>query len=413
MDNEYVFIDIEATSLEIDQAQIIEIAIITYHNDRKVDEFSTLIKPKDRIPSHIYELTGISNKMCKNQPEFYEVANKILDLTQNKRLIAHNILYDYEVLKKHFLQLGIEFQAQRTCTLALAKNFIPGLESYSLKSLANFFSIRLSEHHRALSDAKATREIYKILRNIYYPRQSQSIIIHPSFKNLHQRANSLPCLISLGDKNIIHEDSKKVLEKYFSLNNSNTDYYKSPEKINFTEYASLIELYLKYYKNKRPKWVLFNDSKRNDKNLFIGKFDSRKRARFSFLTKTDALFFKKNKISPNTSGNLKISSEEHLKGLYTHIFIKDFAFYAIIKSKKKDLDLIPKRLDWYKLSFLQISMLHLSMYKVRRQIIKTDRIQEVKEKELVFNSSHFNKKNQAKSDIKKIKNKRSSDTIQL
>ena len=61
------------------------------HNGQEItDSFSTLINPEIDIPFFITELTGIDNRMVKDAPRFYEVAKKIVEMTQGRTFIAHN-----------------------------------------------------------------------------------------------------------------------------------------------------------------------------------------------------------------------------------------------------------------------------------------------------------------------------------
>ncbi len=49
---------------------------------------------------------------------------------------------------------------QVLCTKLLAKRIVPGLSSYGLKSLTNFFGIHNIQSHRALGDALATAHLF-------------------------------------------------------------------------------------------------------------------------------------------------------------------------------------------------------------------------------------------------------------
>ena len=47
----------------------------------------------------------------------------------------------------------------------MSKRVFPDLESYKLNKICNHFNIELNKHHRAFDDAKATTELFKIIRN--------------------------------------------------------------------------------------------------------------------------------------------------------------------------------------------------------------------------------------------------------
>ncbi len=382
MKENFAFIDIETTSLDRDEAHIIEVAILLSKDNGEIDEFQTLIKPPSPIPPHIFELTGISNKMCKNKPEFYEVSQRIYDMLAGKRIIAHNVNYDYEILQKHFAKLGINFKCEKACTLALSKNFIPGLKSYRLKSLCEFFSLKMTEHHRALSDARATKDLYQILKTTYYPRKGKETILHPYFKDIEKNISSLPCAIKYNNRTSIFDNSKNGLYELFELTSKNTENYSSPESVILKEYASYVEARLKTYKNKKPKWVIYQSKNSKENKLLIGKFNPKKRALFFFNKKDEAKYFLGIKDIIFKSKNIKISSLKKLDGKYTHIYVKDFKYIAIVKTKSKTLKEVPIRLYWQSLNVIERTQLHIALFKIKKQIIKTDLVLEASIKEL-------------------------------
>ena len=59
-DNILVAIDVETTGLSPIKNELIEVSAIKYNGDEKIDTFTTLIKPKVKIPYYITNITGIS-----------------------------------------------------------------------------------------------------------------------------------------------------------------------------------------------------------------------------------------------------------------------------------------------------------------------------------------------------------------
>jgi len=78
----YSIIDIETTGLSPRNEKITEIAIYVHDGEKIVDEFSTLLNPERNIPYRITQLTGINNKMVENAPKFFEIAKKIVEMTE-------------------------------------------------------------------------------------------------------------------------------------------------------------------------------------------------------------------------------------------------------------------------------------------------------------------------------------------
>ena len=110
-------------------------------------------------------LTGISSKMLRNAPKFYEVAKRIIEITQGCIIVAHNAKFDYRILKLEFGRLGYDFECKNLCTVELSKQLIPDLPSYSLGKLVRSLGIPISDRHRASGDALATTKLFELLLN--------------------------------------------------------------------------------------------------------------------------------------------------------------------------------------------------------------------------------------------------------
>ena len=78
----YSIIDIETTGGNFRNGKITEIAIYVHDGKNVINEFVSLINPEQTIPPYITQLTGISNNMVSNAPKFYEVAKKIVEITE-------------------------------------------------------------------------------------------------------------------------------------------------------------------------------------------------------------------------------------------------------------------------------------------------------------------------------------------
>jgi DNA polymerase-3 subunit epsilon len=113
----------------------------------------------------VVNLTGINSKMLRNAPKFYEVAKRIVEITEDTILVAHNAKFDYRILKTEFKRLGFEFERETLCTVELSKDLIPDLPSYSLGKLVRSLGIPVTDRHRASGDALATVKLFKLLLN--------------------------------------------------------------------------------------------------------------------------------------------------------------------------------------------------------------------------------------------------------
>jgi len=111
----------------------------------------------------VVKLTGINNAMLRSAPKFYEVAKRIIEITQDCIIVAHNASFDFRILRTEFRRLGYNFEAKTLCTVELAKALIPEQASYSLGKLVRALGIPMADRHRASGDALATVKLFKML----------------------------------------------------------------------------------------------------------------------------------------------------------------------------------------------------------------------------------------------------------
>jgi DNA polymerase-3 subunit epsilon len=161
--NLYSIIDVETTGGKYNQEGITEIAIYKFDGEKIIDQFISLINPEIPIQPYVQQLTGINDKMLVNAPKFFQIAKRILEITEDSILVAHNSSFDYRMIKIEFERLGYDFNIPQLCTVKLSKKLIPDLESYKLGNLVKNLGIPISNRHRASGDALATVELFKLL----------------------------------------------------------------------------------------------------------------------------------------------------------------------------------------------------------------------------------------------------------
>ncbi|MBF6607640.1 MAG: GIY-YIG nuclease family protein [Flavobacterium sp.] len=159
----YAILDIETTGGQFNEEGITEIAIYRYDGHEVVDQFISLVNPEIPIQPFVVKLTGINNAMLRTAPKFHEVAKRIIEITSDCILVAHNASFDYRILRTEFRRLGYDFQTPTLCTVELAQKLIPEQPSYSLGKLVRALGIPMADRHRAGGDALATVKLFKML----------------------------------------------------------------------------------------------------------------------------------------------------------------------------------------------------------------------------------------------------------
>ena len=159
----YAIVDIETTGGEYNKESITEIAVYKHDGLNVTDQFISLLNPEKTIQPFVEKLTGINSKMLRNAPRFFEVAKRIIVITENCLIVAHNADFDYRILRTEFKRLGYNFERDSLCTVKLSQKLLPDMESYKLSNLVRLLGIPLSRHHRAKYDALATVKLFELL----------------------------------------------------------------------------------------------------------------------------------------------------------------------------------------------------------------------------------------------------------
>ncbi len=163
MYKDFAILDVETTGGKFNEEKITEIAIIVYDGDKIIDKFETLINPGKDIQPFVQKLTGINMNLVKNSPKFKDVSEKIFKITKDKIIVAHNVDFDYRVIKNEFQSINIKYYRDSLCTVDLSKLIFPNLKSYKLTNLLSHFGIENENPHRANSDTLGALKLFQII----------------------------------------------------------------------------------------------------------------------------------------------------------------------------------------------------------------------------------------------------------
>lgn len=188
----YAIIDLETTGGRAIRDKIIEIAIVLHDGEKIIDSFESFVNPERSIPYNITQITGISQEMVTDAPKFYELAKKIVQMTEGAIFVAHNVRFDYGFIREEFKRLGYSYSRRQLCTVRLSRKAFPGLRSYSLGNLIKHFKIKVNDRHRAMADTMATVELFE---KILVQEDSEDKM--SSLVNLGIKESQLPANITL------------------------------------------------------------------------------------------------------------------------------------------------------------------------------------------------------------------------
>jgi len=157
-----VAFDLETTGLSPRSDRILEIGAVRYdHALRPIDELQVLVDPQMPIPLAIQRLVGLSDDDVLGGPAPAEAAFRLASFCGDAALIAHGGMFDLLFLRA---LLSESFGSRLIFdTLDLARILLPTYETHSLPLLSRRLGIVHERPHRALSDARATGELFRVL----------------------------------------------------------------------------------------------------------------------------------------------------------------------------------------------------------------------------------------------------------
>src|SRR5436190_4207978 len=113
------FVDLETTGIDPACGRIAEIGIVTVDGER-AEEWTSFVNPE---------------RASSDAPRFRELAPEIQRRLAGRLFIAHNARFDHGFLKSEFGRLGMEFNPQAICTVALSRRLYPQDEGHNLDEL--------------------------------------------------------------------------------------------------------------------------------------------------------------------------------------------------------------------------------------------------------------------------------------
>ncbi len=158
-----IFLDLEATGLNVIRDRILQIAMIKFFADgREPVEFEMLINPGIPISMEAMQVHGIEPKDVANKPTFQQVADKILDFIGEADLAGYNSnRFDIPLLMEEFARVGIEFNIDNRRLIDVQRIFYK-MEPRTLQAALRFYcEEEMEDAHDAMADVRATLSVFK------------------------------------------------------------------------------------------------------------------------------------------------------------------------------------------------------------------------------------------------------------
>lgn len=160
----FVVFDLETTGLNSTPSsgnmdKIIEIGAYKITDGVIKESFTTFINPEKKLSEEIINLTGITEEMVADAPNYEKVMPDFFKFCAGSILVGHNIAgFDFKFVDYYCAKLGYMLERKIIDTIPLSQELL-FLSNYKLNTVADKFGITFN-HHRAIDDAYVTAKIF-------------------------------------------------------------------------------------------------------------------------------------------------------------------------------------------------------------------------------------------------------------
>ena len=159
----YIALDLEATGMQSERDEVIEIGALKFSEDRVIDRWESFVRPSQPIPYKVTQLTGIKQTHVAHAPLMRDIAPSLTRFVGNSPIVGQSVELDMGMLARS----GVQLTNVQWDTFELATLLVPEAAVYNLRSVASKLGIDPEEGraHRALADAELTMKVFLALRD--------------------------------------------------------------------------------------------------------------------------------------------------------------------------------------------------------------------------------------------------------
>ncbi len=180
----FVCIDCEATGLDLESDEIIEVAVMRFTLEKDEAVFESLINPGRQIPEESIRIHNIKQEMVRGKPKTYEVLPKVIEMISNHIIVGHAVSFDIHLIDRDAKRHNIPCQIKNNVffdTLRMARIYGESPKN-SLENLRTHFNINEEGAHRALNDVIVNVEVFKKLAKKYKTTEELQRILEKPIK---------------------------------------------------------------------------------------------------------------------------------------------------------------------------------------------------------------------------------------
>lgn len=165
----FICLDCETTGLDAKNDKVIEVAVVKFTFEKKLDDFETLLNPECPIPPSSVAIHNITEEMVIDKPRIVDVVPRLLDIIGDHIIVGHSIEFDIALIANAAERYGIPHSLKKNRfldTLRMARLYGDS-PTNSLEQLRQHFNVPLEGAHRAMSDVIVNIEVFKYLSKRY------------------------------------------------------------------------------------------------------------------------------------------------------------------------------------------------------------------------------------------------------
>ncbi len=162
MSRAYIALDLEATGMQPERDEVIEIGAVKFLDGRIIDRWESFVHPSQPVPYKVTQLTGIKSSDVARAPHIGQVGPDFIRFVGDSPVIGQSVELDLAMLAR----AGIKLKNVAWDTFELATLLVPEAPVYNLRSVARKLGIDPEEKraHRAVADAELTMRVFLALR---------------------------------------------------------------------------------------------------------------------------------------------------------------------------------------------------------------------------------------------------------
>lgn len=156
----YVAFDTETSGAFPIGFDICEVGLVKWKNGQIIDEYQSLVKPREAMGEKVIKIHGITNDMVETAPKMEDIISIIHNFIGDSVLLAHHAPFDLGFLAYDFEKYDYSLpKTPALCTSLLSRKLFPNSPNHRLQTLIKYFELEQGTAHRALDDAKACLEV--------------------------------------------------------------------------------------------------------------------------------------------------------------------------------------------------------------------------------------------------------------